>query len=158
MPPPGPTRRPSTATPDRLTELPDARLAGWAAWLQLSDTPPTRPGSDPMLTYSVRAGIVIDADRWPSSPRSQIYVCFDEFGPVYVGSTARSLLRRVRNHFGRQTTDLQRRKAGTWQLVVSAVFDDLGANELERCERSAAEWLLPHAHRSGRRHPRDPYQ
>lgn len=140
----------------RLTGTTSTRLHDWETWLGLSSTPPTRPGTDPLHELWVHAGTVVEPGAWPTGAAPRIYAALDDVGVVYVGQTTRPLLWRIRNHFGNQRTDAQRRKAGTWQLIVAAVFDDPLPGSLDRRERSAAEWLLHLSHRAGRRHPRQP--
>lgn len=133
----------------------DTRLVDWKAWLDLSTTPTVAPTSEPLLRLHVHGGQIINPDRWPKARADRLYVAFDHAGAVYVGQTTHLLLTRIRNHFANQRSISQQRKAGTWQFVVSATFADLKPGDLDRLERSAAQWLLPLQHRTGRRHPRN---
>ena len=132
----------------------DLRLDDWTSWLKLSATPTVASMSDTRRKLHIRGGRIVNAETWPTEPASRIYVAFDDCGPVYVGQTTHPLLIRIRNHFANQRSESQRRKAGTWRFLVSAAWPDLQPGDLDRLERSAAEWLLPLRHRTGRRHPR----
>jgi GIY-YIG catalytic domain-containing protein len=140
--------------PQSQLPSPDPRLLDWAAWLALSGTPDVASLAEAMRKLTVRGGTLTDSDAWPTESGPRIYVAFDDQGAVYVGQTTRLLETRIRGHFARQRSAAQQRKAGTWEFVVSAAFRELRHGDLDRLERSAAEWLLPLRHRKGRRHPR----
>jgi hypothetical protein len=131
-----------------------ASLDDWQKWLDLSSTPAVASRSEAMQRLRVDGGLIPAPEAWPTEMGDRIYAAFDDVSVVYVGQTSRPLLLRVRNHFSNQHSDLQRRKAGTWRFLVSAVFDGLRPGELNCLERSAAEWLVPLCHRDGRRYPR----
>jgi hypothetical protein len=137
-----------------LSEDRDGDLVDWETWLDLSNTPAVASRPDAIRRLRVHGGHVTAPATWPREPEERIYAAFDDVGVVYVGQTSRPLLLRARNHFANQRSDLERRKAGTWQFLVSAAFEHLAPGDLDRLERSAAEWLLSLQHRAGRRHPR----
>lgn len=164
---PGDERRPRLSPPasppvndprhddDAHARLPlDGRLSDWRDWLDLSTTPTVASRSDALTGWQIRDGILDTPSEWPKDTRERVYVAFDATGAVYVGQTTQPLAVRIRRHFANQTSEQQRHKAGTWQLVTAAAFVDLRPGDIDRLERSAAQWLLPLLHRSGRRHPR----
>lgn len=126
----------------------------WTTWLDLSATPPVTSRHAATLRFHLDGGRIVDPDSWPRDPASRIYAVFDDVGVVYVGQTSLMLSVRIRSHFSNQRTGGEQHKAGTWRFLVNATFPDLRPGELDRLERSAAEWLLPLRHRVGRRHPR----
>lgn len=134
----------------------DRLIDDWVSWLELSNTPVQRTDEQVHERLQVHAGVVTHPQDWPTETGARIYVAHDDCGPAYVGQTNRLLLTRVRLHFGNQRTAQQRLKAGSWQFVVSAVFEGITPDGLDECERAAADWLLPRRHRIGRRHPRPP--
>lgn len=129
-------------------------LYDWTQWLRLSTTPPSSAPATAHELLHVRGGVIIDPDRWPPQAVPRLYAAYDDHGPVYVGQTTNPLTTRIRNHFGNQRSPEQRLKAGSWSYVVSAAFAELDRYDLDRLERSAADWLLPLRTRVGRRHPR----
>lgn len=130
-----------------------ARIDDWETWLDLSATPPTTSRARATVRHYVNDGHLVDNDLWPTEGGCQIYAAFDDTSTVYVGQTTMALAKRIRKHFGNQQTDMQRRKAGTWRFIITATFPGLAPGELDRLERSAADWLLPLRHRAGHRHP-----
>lgn len=129
-------------------------LRDWVRWLTLSRTPSYTAGSEPLRVLRVRRGVVADPLEWPVGRLPRIYAVFDDSEAVYVGQTCQPFLKRVRGHFGNQSTLDQREKAGTWDFVVSVAFDDLRHGQLGRLEADAAGWILPPRRTAGRRHPR----
>lgn len=131
----------------------NALLGDWITWLTLSRTPATSTRFDPVITHPVRDGLLVEQDLWPRDPAPQVYVAYDDERAVYVGQTRQPLSARVRQHFGNQSTPDQQAKAGSWQLVVSATWDDLLHGQLDQLEAAAWNWVLPKALRTGRRRP-----
>lgn len=129
-------------------------IGDWVTWLSLSRTPDPSRIVDPTAIHSVRDGFLVEPSMWPRVRVPQIYVAFDDERAVYVGQTSQCLGSRIRQHFGNQTTPPQREKAGSWQLIVAATWDDLRHRQLDQLEAAAANWVLPRGHRRGRRHPR----
>lgn len=130
-----------------------ALLGDWITWLTLSRTAAPSTRLDPVTTYQVRDGYLIQQDSWPREPTPQVYVAYDDERAVYVGQTRQTLSTRVRQHFGNQSTSDQQAKAGSWRMLVSATWDDLLHGQLDLLEMAAARWVLPKAYRTGRRHP-----
>jgi hypothetical protein len=129
-------------------------LADWITWLTLSRTPVHSSRLDPITTYRVLDGFLLEPDQWPREREPQVYVAYDEEHAVYVGQTRQALNARIKQHFGNQSTFDQQAKAGSWRMIVSATWDDLRHGELDQLEAAASQWVLPKAYRIGRRHPR----
>lgn len=128
-------------------------LGDWISWLTLSRTPTPCASIDPVMTHLVRDGFLVEPELWPKEPVPQVYVAYDDERAVYVGQTCRRLGARVKQHFGNQSTADQQAKAGSWRVVVSASWTDLSHGQLDQLEAAAWEWVLPKAHRNGRRRP-----
>lgn len=135
-------------------ESTEPSLEDWTTWLDLSATPAVTSRAAATIRFHLDGGRILDPDSWPADSASRVYVVYDDAGVVYVGQTSLPLPVRIRSHFSNQRTRDQQHKAGTWRVLVNAAFPGLRPGELDALERSAAEWLLPLRHRTGRRHPK----
>lgn len=118
----------------------DSAARDWQSWL-------TSRGLDDPDAMTAHAVSDLVEGRTPPATGTRIYCALTTGGvAAYVGQTRRPLAERIGEH-------VRCGNAKDWAWVVSVSAAGLTAPELDRLERSAHLWMVPHSRRRFRKTP-----